>query len=361
MLSNLKYLSASLFVVLAASCGDTSDPYIDPNPLPDTDLEPIKVDILHIADSVFANEYPESTFLDAKESVPSDPLADNYEDFFENSTMYSEGTRDVVITYRGDEVSWVFEDDDKDKSKNVVKISADGAHVTIHNEEADGRARMNYILKGESSNGSLRVYSKRKFMITLSDVNLTNAKGAAISVQKSADEKKRVFLCLDNASQNQLCDGEEYTTVVEGESDKGTIFTEGKLVIFGKGSLQVQSLNNHAIASDDDIYIHSGVRLSLKADNKDGLHSKDKIVMGGGLVQISADKDALQCDTISKGFTMTGGRLLAAGKRAVTAYSFVFSGGEFALVGKHSLLPDTPDFWKKSEFPEGYLIVKGKK
>lgn len=349
---------------MTLSCND-DQPYTDPDPLPDDDdpSAPIipDVDILATAQQLWAEEFDASTFVDAVETVPTDSLTQpDYEDFFENSSMYTDGTRDVIITYRGDTATWKFEDDDKHKTEAAVKISARGAHVTVRNDEGEGRARINYILRGETDNGSLRVYSAKKFLVTLDDVTLCNREGSAINVQK-VGEKKRMFLCMEDGSDNYLCDAAQYTDTVPGEDEKGTIFSEGKIILMGKGRLHVSALCSHAIASDDDIRIHSGVEILVDSCRKDGIHAKDGIVMSGGMVKILARKDAIQCDTISKGFTLTGGRLLAAAKRGLTANPFIYDGGEFSFVAVSSQCPTSGSaLWTKEEHPEGYVEVKGK-
>lgn len=366
-----KILSWSLLAGASAitllSCTDDEPKYIIVDK-----VEPVEM-TWALADSLW-NEYASAPFVEADETIPTDPEADFYKDFYENWIDPTEDeTRDIVITYKEDTVKITYEDDGR-KTKTLVKCTARGAHVTIHNDSLDymlaepavGRARMNYILRGTSANGSLRIYSNRKFRITIDGVNLTNPNGAAINIQKSYD-KKRAFICLANDTENTLCDGEVYSDTIAGEDDKACLFSEGKMVFCtisdkgkvgdGTGKLTVTGRYNHAIASDSRIYIHRGVELVVANAVKDGIHS-DALVMGGGLVKVFAAKDAVQCEDSTKcGLQLLGGRLLSCGKRALTTPSFNYVGGDFVQVGNLTSQPsEGQSNWEKVE-QKGYSIL----
>lgn len=313
MTSN-KYLWAALAVAVCyGSCDeDEADRYIDPTPITYDE-----------AQQIWFSHLPSNTFTDAVETVPSKETDLYYDDYFENTTMNTEATRDVLIDFTDNDAVISFEDDDKGKNEGALEITKVGAHVTIKNITGEGRARMNYILRGQSSNGSVRIYSLKKFCVTLDGVSLTNAQGAAINVQKANDLKKRMFLNVAPGTSNHLTDAELYTDTIAGEDEKGALFSEGKIIIFGKGELCVTGNNGHAIAADDDIFVHSGVKLIIDA-KKDGIHTKDSYVQFGGMVQINAQSEAIQTDTISKSINLLGGRLLTYSKRMAETYNFCF-------------------------------------
>ncbi len=317
-----------------------------------------------LSTDMWLNYFSDDTFTDATYTVSTDETADDYNDYVEN-VFYADGddTRDVTITYSNDTAYIEYPSDEtKEKTKNALTVTVSGAHVTILNDSVDadndGRARVNYILKGSSTNGSLRVYSAKKFMVTLDDITLTNAYGAAINVQKLYDDKKRMYLNVADGTTNTLCDAEVYSDTVAGEDDKATIFNEGKIIIYGGGTLHVTGLYKHAIASDDYIRIHSGVTLVVDSAAKDGIHT-DKLYMTGGLVKVFANKDAVQADTTAtdEGFILEGGRLLTCGKRAMTANPFEFNGGQFCLIGEESQTPtNTSTGWIQAD-STGYVVV----
>lgn len=290
---------------------DLADRYIDPQPVN-----------AQMAAQIWQTYLPEADFTDVVETVPTSETDTYFEEYFENTTMATEATRDVVITYTDTDATIQFEDDEKGKNEGALQISKSGAHVTIHNISGEGRARMNYILRGKSSNGSLRIYSLKKFCVTLDGIELTNAEGAAINVQK-ATEKKRMFVRLVDGTTNHLADATQYSNTIEGEDEKGALFSEGKIIFFGKGTLSIEGNKSHALAADDDIYIHSGVKLTLTAA-KDGIHTNHSYIQMGGQVQIVAQSEAIQTDTISHALMLNGGRLLTFSKRMAQTYNFCF-------------------------------------
>lgn len=329
-------LSLAASAIAITACDEKGSPYVEPE----------KVEMTWtLADSVW-NEYASTPFVEADETVPTDPEAAFYKDFYENWIEDKE-TRDIIINYKEDTATVTF---DGRQLRTLVKCTAKGAHVTIHNDSVDApkRGRVNYILRGTSANGSLRIYSDKKFCITLDGVNLTNQQGAAINIQKVI-EKKRAFICVADGTENTLCDGEVYSDTIAGEDDKACLFSEGKMIFFtlsdkgkvgeGHGKLTVTGRYNHAIASDSRIYIHRGVEIIVANAVKDGIHS-DALVMGGGLVKVFGPKDAVQCEDSTKcGLQLLGGRLLSCGKRALTTPSFNYAGGEFVQVGNDTSLP----------------------
>lgn len=327
MNSKLLFLPLATALVLS-SCDEKGDPF---TPNGGTQETPVLELTQAFADSVW-EAHMSTPFSDSEIAIPKDTAEAYYEDYVEN-WLQNEETRDVEITFNGDKASYRFLDDSK-KTPKYVKISVNGAHVTIVNDsvengELEGRARMNYILKGKSDNASIRVYSNKKYMITLDDATLSSQTGSVISGQV-AQEKKRMFLYLEKGTVNTIIDAENYSDTIPGEDDKGAIFSEGKLIITGEGTLNVTGRYGHAIASDDRIHIQHGVNLNVIDAAKDALHAKDDVVISGGLTRAYATKDAVQCEK----FRLRGGRLLAAGTRALTTEpeQCICSAGTFCLL-----------------------------
>lgn len=344
-------LTLTLTLTLTA-CSDDDQPYIEQGPDP--------IEITHDLavwtwQEQLGTDIPKMT----EAAVPSDTAQAYYDDYIQNWIMPDEEIRDIEITFTNDTVTWKYPDEKKQGTAKAVKMEAHGAHLIVRNEnitetgEADGRARVNYILKGCSEHASIRIYSNKKFMITLDNAQLMNDKGSVINVQKSL-EKKRVFINVQGDN-NYIADAEIYTDTIAGEDDKGAIFSEGKMIIMGEGALKVEGNNSHAIACDDRIHIHSGVMIDVQKSVKDGLHAKEEIVISGGWVRTFATKDAVQAASLD----MRGGCLMAAGSRAVTAPAFDYSGGSFCLIGNST---DTPTSglsnWTLTE-KTGWMIATG--
>ena len=142
--------------------------------------------------------------LDATPLVESETIPDEsdiyYEDYVECFTpksligvVFSEGTATV------------------NGSADGVTITIDGAHVTVNSTVKN----VAYILSGSTSNGSFKIYSEKKFQLTLNGVSITNPNGAAIN-----NQGKRAYVVVNDGTENMLADGTSYT-MVENEDQKG--------------------------------------------------------------------------------------------------------------------------------------------
>ncbi|WP_221389974.1 carbohydrate-binding domain-containing protein [Dyadobacter sp. NIV53] len=172
-------------------------------------------------------------------------------------------------------------------------LSASGVTITETNGDViinSGVAEVEYILSGTTANGSVKVYSDKKFKLTLNGVNITNADGPAINIQSG----KRAFVVLNDNTTNTLTDGSAYTA--SGTEDmKGTFFSEGQLIFSGNGSLSVKGNYKHAVASDDYVRIISG-NITVTGAASDGIHTKDAFIADGGVINITTSGDGIQCD-----------------------------------------------------------------
>lgn len=206
-----------------------------------------------------------------------------------------------------------------------VSVAKVGADITITSTSTD---EVEYHLSGTTSDGSFKIYSPTKYILTLDGVNITNADGAAINSQS----KKKMTLKLVDGTTNYLTDASSYTTVT-GEDMKGTLFSEGKIDIYGPGTLNVTGLKKHAIVGDDEIIVNSG---SIIVDNaaSDAIHSKDAFEMLGGSLKLSATGDGIDGD---EGYiSISGGTIdITASQNTTKAIKcdgmIDISGGTFTL------------------------------
>ena len=223
-------------------------------------------------------------FNEQTEVIPDTETNDNdYGDFVEKYSVIKENV--INITF----------------SENSVTVTGDipytknGTHLTINST----KSKVGYIISGKCSNGSLKIYSDKKFQIMLSGLDLTNQNGPAINIQTG----KTVYFTIDDNTTNNLCDGAAYNATTNGEDQKGTLFSEGQLIFNGyddgTGILNVTSLGGHGICSDDYIRIRSGNINIIKAA-KDGFHTNDKFIVGrtakaSPKVTVNATNDGIDC------------------------------------------------------------------
>ncbi len=216
-----------------------------------------------------------------------------------DETAYSSGTPEGMFD-TGEDAEDLLENSTFDKTVTItfgatvqvdnpvgdgVSIATNGGQVIV-NATATGVA---YILSGTSPNGSFKLYSEKKFKLTLADLSLTRADGPAINIQSG----KRAFVVLSGT--NSLTDGTAYATAPDGEDQKGTFFSEGQLIFSGSGSITVQGNNNHAIVSDDYIRVISGT-ITVSGAAKDAIHCNDYFIADGGTFDLRAQSDGIEAE-----------------------------------------------------------------
>lgn len=230
----------------------------------------------------------DSPLVEPAEYITDDEDAEEYNDYVENTTWAST----VRITFEGDTFTVTGK-------PSTVIINAEGAHLTI----TSTAKRVRYIVTGTTSDGSLKFYGDKKFQLQLNGANITNPHGAAVNNQCG----KSFYLVLNEGTENVLRDGEQYD-MVEGEDQKGAIFSEGQILVSGKGALSVYSVGKHCMASDDYIIVRPGCHLYMNSTSGHGIKAKDFVHIKGGVInmEIAADgAKGISCDSL---VNITGGR-----------------------------------------------------
>ena len=229
-----------------------------------------------------------SSLDEPSESIPDDEDAVDYGDYVENTTWATT----VRINLDGETATVTG-------NPTSVIVNINGAHVTI----TSVAKRVRYIVTGTTSNGSLTFYSERKFQLQLNGVDITNPHGSAINNQCG----KSFYLVLNEGTENTLRDGVEYT-MVEGEDQKAALFSEGQILVSGKGKLSIYSVGKHCMASDDYVFVRPGCKLYLNSTSGHGIKGKDYVHIKGGVInmEIAADgAKGINCDSL---VYITGGR-----------------------------------------------------
>lgn len=199
----------------------------------------------------------------------------------------------VNVTYLGDkaivENPFAFDS---------VAVDIQGAKVTV--TSFSGR-EIDYALQGTSNNGCFKLYGVKKYNLHLCGVELTNASGAAFNCQ--CGKRGRVYIA--DGTVNRFADSASYSTV-QGEDEKGALFSEGQLIFEGSsGQLIVGGNYKHAICSDDYIEVRGGNIVVEKAIS-DAIHVNDSVIVLGGSLELNAGSDGIDCDGIIR---LSGGNV----------------------------------------------------
>ncbi len=234
----------------------------------------------------------DETALTETETIPTEEDADNYEDYIENNTFSSE----VSIAFDGTSATVSGE-------VKGVTVTTTGADVVV----TSTAKKVKYIVSGTTTNGFLKIYSDNKFALQLNGVDITNPDGAPLNIQS----KKRGFIILTDGTVNKLTDGTAYNDATENEDMKAALFSEGKLLFSGKGTLQVNANCKAGIRSDDYVFFRPGNNIYVKATAGNGIKANDAIYIKGGVINVEASATAakaLSCDGLVQ---IDGGRTTA--------------------------------------------------
>ncbi len=229
-----------------------------------------------------------SVLSEGTEVIQEDEDEEDYGDYVENTSW----STTVNITFDGETATVTG-------NPSSVFVAIDGAHVTI----TSTAKRVRYIVTGTTSNGSLKFYGDKKFQLQLNGADITNPTGAAINNQCG----KSFYLVLNAGTVNTLRDGENYT-MVDGEDQKGALFSEGQILVSGKGRLDIYSVGKHCMASDDYVFVRPGCQLYMNSTSGHGIKAKDYVYIKGGVInmEIAADgAKGINCDSL---VYITGGR-----------------------------------------------------
>ena len=158
---------------------------------------------------------------------------------------------------------------------------ADGSTITITEEGV-------YVVSGTLEDGQIIVDASDsdKVQIVLDGVHINCETNAAIYVR----EADKVFITLAENSSNTLGGGNEYTQIDDNTVD-GVIFSKSDLVCNGTGSLTIEADYKHGIVSKDDLVITGGTTI-VYGPTSDGDSALDydgsAIVTGGTLAAIGS-------------------------------------------------------------------------
>ena len=119
-----------------------------------------------------------------------------------------------------------------------VTATVEGAHVNILSTNA--KSELEFVLQGESTQGSLTYDGPLKCKFYLNGLNLKSNRGAAINIQCG----KRVDLILCDGTENILADA-------AGGEQKAALYCKGHLEVEGSGSLTVTGNTKHGIATKE--------------------------------------------------------------------------------------------------------------
>lgn len=190
-----------------------------------------------------------------------------------------------------------------DVAKKDVTATVDGGHVVITNSNVT--EEMEFVLSGESTDGSLTYNGQYKCKFHLNGVQLTSTRGGALDIQCG----KRIDLILTDGTTNSLTDSKTGT-------QKAALYCKGHLEVQGGGKLAVSGQCKHAISTKEYLLLKKNAgTIDILAAASDALHIGQYFQMNGGTINIS-DKtmaDGIQVDATGDAADELNGQIIIKG------------------------------------------------
>jgi hypothetical protein len=206
--------------------------------------------------------------------------------------------------------------------------SVDGSVVTITSAGT-------YSISGTLTDGQIIVDTEDEetVYLILEGVDITCSTGAPIYVSNA----EKTVITLADATENTVTDGASYV-FEEADSDEpdAAVFSHDDLTINGGGSLTVNANYKNGITSKDDLKITGGT-ITVNAVN-DGIKGRDSIAVLDGTITVNAGGDGLQSNNdedAEEGYVVIEGGIfdITAGLDGIQAQtSLTVSGGELTIV-----------------------------
>lgn len=217
---------------------------------------------------------------------------------------------------------------------NTIEISGEGAStqgniVSITKEGS-------YVLSGTLENGQIIVEAgaSDKVRLILAGVSITSKTSAPIYI-KNAD---KVFLTLKDSTQNSLSDnGTEYVQTDDNTVDS-VIYSMADLTLNGTGELTIQANYKHGIVSKDELVITGGT-YNITAV-KDTLNGKDCVKIKDGEFTLSSTTgngiQSKNSEDTTKGYVyICGGKILIQNSReGIEGTVILITGGTIDILSQ---------------------------
>lgn len=180
----------------------------------------------------------------------------------------------------------------------VVTFSGGTASVSGSGATAEGgvvtvSAAGTYVLRGTGAGRVIVNAKKQDVVLVLENLNLTCSYGSPLYIYKSSS----TTVYLADGSENALTDGGTYTyddeySSAEDEEPNACLYSKSDLVIAGSGKLTVTANQNNGITGKDTLKI-DGATIAVTAKNH-GINGKDSLTIRAAEITVTSGGDALR-------------------------------------------------------------------
>ena len=202
----------------------------------------------------------------------------------------------------------------KDPAVEGVTITFDGNNVTANHGSTEGVC---YVVTGKTTDGSLIINGNTNFELNLNGADITSASTTAIDIEG----KGNAYLVVNGT--NKVKDG---TTA----DHKAAIYSKGKLLISGDGSLEVYGTYKNGIHGKTNIVIDKGVNLYVNSTANNGIKAGDNMYINGGIINVEVSADGGKAINGDADVIINGGRttVIATGNGTWEADETLTYGGD---------------------------------
>lgn len=208
-----------------------------------------------------------------------------------------------------------------------------GEGVTIDGTTATITAAGTYLVSGSCGNGRIVVDAGKKteVRLVLNGVDLTCADNAPVYAASGS----KLIITLADGTDNKLTDGSEYVLSDSESNVDAALFSKADLTINGSGSLTVKANYKHGIVSKDALVIAGG---KITVDSvSTAVTGKDSVKILDGELDITAGTNGIKSsnsEDASLGFvSISGGniKIVSGGDGIQAETSLMIEGGEFDI------------------------------
>ena len=202
----------------------------------------------------------------------------------------------------------------KDPAIEGVTITIDGNNVTANHGSTEGVC---YVVTGKTTDGSLIINGNTNFELNLNGADITSVSTTAIDIEG----KGNAYLVVNGT--NKVKDG---TTA----DHKAAIYSKGKLLICGDGSLEVYGTYKNGIHGKTNIVIDKGVNLYVNSTANNGIKAGDNMYINGGIINVEVSADGGKAINGDADVIINGGRttVIATGNGTWEADETLAYGGD---------------------------------
>lgn len=202
------------------------------------------------------------------------------------------GVISELVTYENGEsyTDW------KSESPNYIELSGTTANVNssgaeVKDEKVTITSAGTYVISGKLSNGQIivDVQDKGTVRLVLNGAEIDSNDNAPIYVKNAG----KTIISLEEGTENSVTDGTKYT-LEDSSSDEpsAAIFSKDNLVINGTGKLTVKANYKDGITSRDDLKITGGNIEITSVD--DGIVGRDILAVKEGTITVTSGGDSMK-------------------------------------------------------------------